>query len=101
MGLLDKYRVRQAISSLVASTYDGLSVADATIQIRELGAAAVPDLVQNLARDQYGTLSGLLGEVVTNATLQVVIKDGLLNDDLQVSARARHALAQAQQIDPN
>ncbi|PWT86130.1 MAG: hypothetical protein C5B58_01935 [Acidobacteria bacterium] len=101
MSLLRKYRLNRAIASLVASTSDGLSVAAATIQIHEIGAAAVPHLVKNLRRDQYGTLTALLGELVTNASLQVVIKDGLLSDDSQISARSRHALAQAKHVDPN
>src|SRR5262245_41380990 len=101
MSLLRNYRLNQAIASLVVSTSGGLSVATATIQIREIGAAAVPHLVKNLGRDRYGTLSALLGELVTNASLQVVIEDGLLSDDSQISARARHALAQAKQVDPN
>jgi len=72
MGLLDTFRLNQAITTVLAIPRGDLSVAAAAIQIREMGAGAVPRLVQNLARDQHGTLSELLGEVVTNATLKMV-----------------------------
>jgi serine/threonine-protein kinase len=101
MGLLDTFRLNQAITTILATPRGDPSVAAAAIQIREMGAAAVPRLLKNLARDQHGTLSELLGEVVTNVTLQVLIKEGLLNDDPRVSAGARSALAHAQKIDAN
>jgi serine/threonine-protein kinase len=101
MGLLDNFRVNQAIGTVLTSVGGGAAVAAASAQIRDLGPAAVPRLVQNLGRDQHGTLSELLREVITTSTLPVVIKDGLLSHDPIVAAGARRALAGAEQIDAN
>jgi serine/threonine-protein kinase len=101
MGFLDSLRVNQAIGTILEAPRGSAAAITAANQIRELGAGAVPRLVQGLTRDQNGSLPELLAAIVNNATLAIVVKDGLLSDDSQVTAGARRALAQAQQIDPN
>ena len=101
MGIFDSFHINRAISSITDSADASAPQTDAVARLRDIGAAAVPKLVAALPQDQSNTLADLIGELVTNATLPVVVEDGLLNADGEVSNRVRRALAGAKHIDPN
>lgn len=101
MSLFANFRVNQTIATILESPRGGAASVAAANQIRDFGAGVVPKLVQSLAKDHGGSLSELLASLVSNATLQVVVKEGLLSGDSHVVAGTRRALAHAPQVDPN
>ena len=101
MGIFDTFRINRAISAIAASPLSGGERSQALERLRAIGSRAVPKLVSALPHDQFNTLGQLLGELVTNATLPIVVEDGLLNANAEVANRAKRALLGARHIDPN
>ena len=101
MGIFDTFQIKRAIGTITSASRSVTELNDAIARLRDIGARAVPKLVDALPHDQSNTLVKLLGELVTNATLPVVVELGLLNDDAEVANRAKRALAGAKHIDPN
>jgi serine/threonine-protein kinase len=101
MGIFDTLRIKRAISAIATLPASSSERADAVARLREFGPRAVPKLVAGLQHDQGNTCGELLREILTNATLPVLIKYGLLHDDAEVANRARRVLLGAKQLDPN
>ena len=101
MGLFDTFHIKRAINALANSPPSSGERANAAARLRALGSRAVPKLIEALHRDHSGACGQLLGELVTNATLPLLVENGLLNDDVEVANRAKRALLGARQIDPN
>ena len=101
MGIFDNFHINRAISAIADSPAGSAERTDAIARLRDIGAAAVPRMVAALPNDQSDTLAELLGELVTNATLPVVVEEGLLNPEGDVASRVMRALASARHLDPN
>ena len=102
MGLFDSFHVSRAITTIVAGRNGSAEVASALGRLRQVGRSALPKIIAALPDDPPGDpLTTLLAEMITTAVLPVIVNEGLLNQDPQVVARARYALARAPKYDPN
>lgn len=102
MGLFDTFHVSRAIATIVAGRNSSAAVVSAIGRLRQVGRSALPKIIASLPEDPSGDpLTTLLAEMITTATLPVVVNQGLLNQDTQIVNRVRAALARANKYDPN
>ncbi|MCC6531792.1 MAG: HEAT repeat domain-containing protein [Burkholderiales bacterium] len=102
MGLLDSFHVARSIATVLAGRNASAEVLSAIARLRGVGRRAMPKIITALPDDPPGDpLTHLLAEMVTTATLPVVVEQGLMNQDPQVVARCRAALMRATKYDPN
>ncbi len=101
MGVFDLFFVNRAIATIVNTPAPTAERDAAAARLRALGSRAVPKLVEALSRDQFNTAGPLLAELVTNATLPVLITSGLMSENTETVARVKRVLLAAKRIDPN
>jgi eukaryotic-like serine/threonine-protein kinase len=102
MGLFDSFHVSRSIATILAGRNASAEVVSAVGRLREVGRRALPKIIAALPEDPPGDpLTNLLAEMITTATLPVVVSHGMLNQDSQVVARVRAALMRATKYDPN
>ena len=102
MGLFAAFQVSRSIATILGGRNSSAEVVAAASRLREVGRRAVPKMITALADDPPGEpLTHLLGDMITTAALPVVVHQGLLNQDAQIVARVRTALALATKYDPN
>src|SRR5260221_9627828 len=101
MGLFARFPINRAIAIIASTPVPNAERAAAVSRLRAIGSRAVPKLVVALTRDPFNALGQLLAELVTNATLPVVVTNGLLSEDAERVNRVKRALLDAKQIDPN
>ena len=102
MGLFDSFQVARSIATILGGRNSSAEVMAAANRLREVGRSAIPKIITALADDPAGEpLTHLLADMITTASLQVIVQQGLLNQDPQIVARVRTALARASKFDPN
>ena len=102
MGLFDSFQVARSITTILGGRNSSAEVVAAANRLREVGRSAIPKIITALADDPAGEpLTHLLADMITTASLQVVVHQGLLNQDPQIVSRVRAALASATKFDPN
>ena len=102
MGLFDSFQVSRSIATIVGGRNSSAEVVAAANRLRDVGRSAIPKIITALADDPAGEpLTHLLGDMITTASLPVVVNQGLLNQDPQIVGRVRAALACAAKYDPN
>ena len=102
MGLFDSFQVSRSIATIVGGRNSSAEVVAAANRLRDVGRRAIPKIITALADDPSGEpLTHLLGDMITTASLPVVVNQGLLNQDPQIVGRVRTALASANKYDPN
>ena len=102
MGLFDSFQVSRSIATILAGRNASVEVIAASNRLRDIGRSALPKIIVALADDPAGEpLTHLLGDMITTASLPVIVNQGLLNQDPQIVARVRAALARATKYDPN
>ncbi len=102
IALLDFIHVSRSIATVVAGRNSSVEVQTAIARLRRVGRRALPKIIPALADDPAGEpLTHLLAELITTANLPLVVESGLLNQDPQIVARVRTALALGVKYDPN
>ena len=102
MGLFDSFQVSRSIATIIGGRSSSAEVVVAANRLRDVGRRAIPKIITALADDPSGEpLTHLLGDMITTASLPVVVNQGLLNQDPQIVGRVRTALASANKYDPN
>ena len=102
MGLFDSFQVSRSIATIVGGRNSSAEIVAAANRLRDVGRRALPKIITALADDPSGEpLTHLLGDMITTASLPVVVNQGLLNQDPQIVGRVRAALAKGDKYDPN
>jgi serine/threonine-protein kinase len=102
MGLFDSFTVARSIATVLAGRNASAEVVAAVGRLRAVGRSALPKIITALPDDPPGDpLTNLLAELITTASLPIVVRQGLLNQDPQIVARVRSALALSTKYDPN
>jgi len=102
MGLFDSFLISRSIATVLAGRNASAEVVSAIGRLREVGRRAIPRIITALPEDPPGDpLTNLLAELITTATLPQIVNQGMMNQDPQVVARTRAALARATKYDPN
>ena len=102
MGLFDLFQVSRSIATMLSGRNASVEVIAASNRLRDVGRSALPKIIVALADDPAGEpLTHLLSDMITTASLPVIVNQGLLNQDPQIVARVRTALARATKYDPN
>ena len=102
IALLDMIHVSRSIATVVAGRNSSAEVGVAIERLRRVGRRAVPKIIPALADDPSGEpLTHLLADLVTTATLPLVVEQGLMNQEPQIVTRVRMALARGTKYDPN
>lgn len=101
MGLFDTFHINRAISAITSLPLGSGERAEAVKRLRAYGPRAVPRLVAALHTDQANACGQLLSELLSNATLPLLVRHGLLNEDAEVASRAKRVLLGAKQLDAN
>jgi len=102
MGLFDTFHVSRSIATVLAGRNSSAEVVSAVSRLRGVGRRALPKIVLALPEDPPGDpLTNLFAEMITTATLPLVVEQGLLNQDPQVVVRVRTALMRSGKYDLN
>ncbi|RPI47087.1 MAG: serine/threonine protein kinase [Betaproteobacteria bacterium] len=102
IALIDLFHVSRSIAVILAGRNSSAEVVSAIARLRRVGRRALPKIIPALPDDPHGEpLTNLLAELITTASLPMVVDLGLMNQDPQVVARVRAALARGGKYDPN
>ncbi len=101
MSLLHGYKTNKAISTILSSSSASLQTKEAVARLKNIGAPAIPKLIQALAEtDPHSPIENILVSMLTNSSLPAYI-EGLADDNKRIISSVMRILGTTDTYDAN